>query len=192
MGKIEEDARKRRRRRDIQRAVLSSIGTAGILAVAVLAPNIFSALPRLAGDRHKFGYLARTAASKLAQKGLVRFVHRNGVQCIELTEKGRRHLAIERAKFAGDIVRKRWDKRYRLVMFDIPHYRRAVRDRLRRVMRECGFLRVQNSVWLYPYDCEELLALVKAELHIGKDVLYAVVESLEHDAWIKRHFGLKG
>ena len=112
------------------------------------------------------------------------------MRCIELTEKGARKLAIQQATYAIDTRYKRWDKRYRLVMFDIPYYRRNVRDRLRRVMRECGFLRVQDSVWLYPHDCEELLALIKADLRVGKAVIYAVVESLENDAWIKRHFGL--
>ena len=63
-------------------------------------------------------------------------------------------------------------------------------DRLRRLMREYGFLRLQNSVWVYPHDCEELISLIKADLRIGKDVLYAVVESIEYDAWIKKHFNL--
>ena len=57
-------------------------------------------------------------------------------------------------------------------------------------MQECGFLRIQDSVWLYPHDCEELITLMKAELRTGKDVLYAVVESIENDGWIRKHFGL--
>lgn len=192
MGNLEIAARKRKRRRNIEHAVLAAVGIAGILSVALIAPNIFQAIPRIAGDKYRLKYRAQTVAGRLAQKGLARFVIRNNVRCVELTEKGLRKLSIERAKYTIDTRYKRWDKRYRLVMFDIPHYRRRVRDRLRRIMRECGFLRVQDSVWVYPHDCEELLALIKAELRIGKDVLYAVVESLENDAWIKRHFGLKG
>ncbi len=57
-------------------------------------------------------------------------------------------------------------------------------------MHEIGFLRIQDSVWLYPYDCEEFVALLKADLHIGKDVLYAVIESIEDDSRIRRHFRL--
>ena len=192
MGIVESEARTRRKRRDIQNAVLSAVGIAGVLAVTMIAPNIFQALPRILGDKYKLGYRAKTAAGRLAKKGLLRFVLRNGVRCAELTEKGRKALALETMKTAQLSKRpRRWDKQYRLVMFDVPQYRRATRDRLRRVMRECGFLRLQDSVWIYPYDCEELMALIKADLRIGKDVLYAVVESVENDAWIKRHFGLK-
>jgi len=58
------------------------------------------------------------------------------------------------------------------------------------MMLDFGFLRVQYSVWVSPYDCEELIALVKAELRLGKDVLYVVVEQIENDGWIKKHFQL--
>ncbi|MDO8561382.1 MAG: CRISPR-associated endonuclease Cas2 [bacterium] len=192
MGIVESEARTRRKRRAIQQAVLSAVGVAGALAVTMIAPNIFQVLPRLLGDKYKLGYRAKTAAGQLAKKGFLRFVMRNGVRCAELTEKGRVRLALDAMKIAQQSKQpRRWDKRYRLVMFDVPQYRRGTRDRLRGIMRECGFLRLQDSVWIYPYDCEELTVLIKADLRIGKDVLYAVVESVENDAWIKRHFGLK-
>ncbi|MDP2648295.1 MAG: CRISPR-associated endonuclease Cas2 [bacterium] len=191
MGKTESVAKQRRRRRNVQATVLATVGLAGTLAVVMIAPNVFQMLPRIAGDKYKLGYRARTAAGRLAKKGLLRFVKRNGVRCAELTEKGARILALEKAKISHkEGYRRRWDGRYRFVMFDVPQYRRGTRDRLRRLMREFGFLRLQNSVWVYPYDCEELVALVKADLRIGKDVLYAVVESIENDEWVKKHFGL--
>ena len=95
----------------------------------------------------------------------------------------------QKASFVND-RKKKWDHRYRLVMFDIPERRKSTRERIRLEMRGLGFLRIQDSAWLYPYDCEEFIALLKADLHIGKDVLYAVIEEIENDAWIKKHFGL--
>ena len=75
-------------------------------------------------------------------------------------------------------------------MLDIPEYRRKTRSRLRALMNDFGFLRLQDSVWVSPYDCEDLISLVKAELKVGKDILYAVVDQIENDSWIKKHFGL--
>ena len=192
MGIVEKEAHKRRRRRNIQNAVLASVGVAGILTVAMVAPNIFQALPKIAGDRYKLSYRTRNAVGRLGQKGLIRFVTRNNTRCVELTERGRRALLLEEAKnWKQKKQMRRWDRRYRLVMFDIPHYRKVTRDWLRRRMMEYGFMRLQDSVWVYPHDCEELIALLKADLRIGKDVLYAVVESIENDWWIKKHFGLR-
>ena len=43
---------------------------------------------------------------------------------------------------------------------------------------------------MYPYDCEDLIALAKAEFRIGADVLYMVVERLERDNRLREHFSL--
>lgn len=193
MGQIEEKSRKRRRKENIQNAVLATVGIAGILAVTMIAPNIFQALPGLMGrKRYSIAFQARTAASRLAIKGYIRFVEKNGKKWIEITDDGRRALALEQEKARLDSLHgKRWDKRYRLVMFDIPEKRKNTRDSVRQLLRGCGFLRIQDSVWLFPYDCEELITLMKSDMQLGKDLLYAIVDSIENDAWIKKHFGLK-
>ena len=192
MGNLEESAKKRRKKENIQKIVLAAVAVTGALAVAMLAPNIFLAIPGIMGKkRYKLAFQARTAASRLVIKGYVRFVEKNGKKRMEITEAGRHAIALEEQKAALAAQHgKRWDKRWRLVMFDIPQRRRRDRDRLRSEMRACGFLRLQDSVWIFPYDCEELVVLLKADLKIGKDVLYAIVESIENDGWIKKHFGL--
>ena len=76
-------------------------------------------------------------------------------------------------------------------MFDVPERRRAVRDKLRTAMRSLGFVRLQDSAWVYPYDCEDLIALLKAELKIGFSALYLVVEHIENDKYLREEFGFK-
>lgn len=193
MGKLEETTRKRRKKESIQKAVLSAVAITGTLVVAMLAPNVFQALPHIMGkQRYKLAFQARTAAGRLAAKGYVRFVVRNGKKRLEITDSGKRAIALEEQKVAlAAMYGKRWDKRWRLVMFDIPQQRRHDRDRLRSEMQACGLLRLQDSVWIFPYDCEDLVVLLKADMRIGKDILYAIVESMENDDWIKKHFGLQ-
>lgn len=192
MGKFEAEARFERRKGYVQKAVLATVGIAGILLVAMTAPNALQLLGKFGKGKKRFGEEARSALSRLAGKGLIVFEERGGKKYARITESGKRILALEeqkaavRAKHGG-----RWDKRYRMVIFDIPERKRGIRASLRTTMRESGFLCIQGSVWVYPYDCEDLIALLKADLHVGKDVLYTIVEKIESDAWIKRHFGLR-
>ncbi len=86
---------------------------------------------------------------------------------------------------------KRWDKKWRVLIFDIRERQRGIRDKLRRALINIGFARLQNSVWIYPYDCEDLVTLLKADFRIGKDILYLVVDELEFDRPILKHFGLE-
>ena len=189
MGVLEKEAYKTRRKGYLQDAVLATVGTAGLLALAVMAPNTLQLLGHFGGRR--FNEQARTAAGRLARKGYVRFEEVNGKKFLRITAEGRSALERAQKKAIAIQYKQRWDQRWRMVIFDVPEKRRSTRDRLRATVQSLGFLRVQDSVWVYPYDCEDLLVLLKAELRIGKDVLYAIVEKIENDGWVRDHFNLK-
>lgn len=191
MGKIEKVARRKRVKRNIQGALIAAVAAAGAVTLAAAVPGIMIALGRI-GNKSKFAYRARTAAGRLVDKGLAEFFERDGKRFIRLTPKGERAFALTRTR-GSDAIRKPlwWDRRYRIVMFDIPEYRKAIRNKVREIMKSFGFLRLQDSVWVHPYDCEDLIALLKAELRIGKDLLYVIAEEIENDRWIRKHFGLR-
>lgn len=192
MGKLEKEAKRKRRNRNIQALLLSTIAAAGAITVAAAIPGAFVAIGKIEkSSRRKLFYRAKTAAGRLAEKGFAEFIERDGKELLRLTDMGKRALILQQAK-GGSAIRKpwRWDKRYRIVMFDIPERRKSSRNRVRELMKAFGFLRLQDSVWVVPYDCEELIALLKAELRIGKDLLYVIADQIENDGWIKSHFGL--
>jgi len=191
MGKMESEAKSRRRKDYVQRAVLATIGIAGMLAVAAVAPNTLQLLGKF-GMNRRFNYQTRSVLSRLAAKGHVRFVEKDGKKRVEITAAGQRALDLE--VHTADVRAKRpkrWDKRWRLVMFDISEERKSDRDHLRRTMMEAGFLCFQDSVWIFPYDCEDFVTLLKIDMRLGNAVRYAIVEKLENDAEARAHFKLK-
>lgn len=191
MGQMEENARTRRKKQDIQKALLVTLGGVGLMAWAVLAPNTLQLLRFLPGEQYRYNYRARSAAARLVARGLAVWVKKNGTAYLRITDAGRQVLLFEQAKIALQTKkRKRWDGRWRMVVFDIPERRRRVRNRLCAVMREVGFERLQDSVWVYPYDCEDFLALLKVELKMGKDVLYAIADMIENDGHLRKRFEL--
>lgn len=190
MGQIESSAKKKRRSKDMKNAILTTVAVAGVIAVAAIAPNAVRLL-KTTGMTTRLRHRSMSAVSRLKAKGEIEFLEMDGKKYARLTVRGEKTLAYEREKLRlKDEKPKRWDRRYRLIIFDVPEKRRKVRERLRMVMRDIGFLRIQDSAWVFPYDCEEFVALLKADLHIGKDVLYAVIEEIENDAVIRRHFNL--
>jgi len=190
MGKLEEASRKRKKKQDIQHAVLATVAVAGFVAFAAVAGNALQLLEYLPNEKYNLKYRMKSVAGRLATKGLVVWVERDGKKYLRVTPAGRKALAFEQAKITLKNQKKKWDGRWRMVVFDIPERRRGVRLRLRVFMNEIGFARLQDSVWVYPYDCEDFIALLKAELKVGKDVLYAIVDTIEGDKGIRRHFNL--
>jgi DNA-binding transcriptional regulator PaaX len=123
------------------------------------------------------------------ESGHLRYVTRSGRRFFELTVSGRRHLDRRRTLV---IKRpKKWDGKWRIVSFDIAQARRFARTQLRHTLQEIGFERLQDSVWVFPYDCEELITLLKADYGLGKEVLYIIADSIENDRALRGRFKLR-
>lgn len=193
MGNLEQEIKKKDKRKNIQKIILNTIFTAGILAVVAVAPNVLSVMKQLEGSfrrKKNLKYSINDSFTRLREKGLIEIVEINGKRVARITEKGENKLDfLEKYDFKLQIP-KRWDGRWRIVIFDIKESRSKVRFLLRKTLSQIGFVRLQNSVWLYPYDCEDLISLLKADFKIGKDVLYMIVEKLENDWHLRKTFQL--
>lgn len=190
MGSLEAEARQVRRRGQMKDALLVALLVGGMMAIGAVPHTLLPTLGGKSKDKRRFNAYAKTVASRLVRQGLAAWVRRDGISYLRITEAGRHKLAFTREKMRLKDEKRRWDGRWRMVAFDLPERRRTVRARLRATMAEVGFVRLQDSVWVYPHDCEEFIALLKAELKIGKDALYAIVERIENDKTIRAHFHL--
>lgn len=142
-------------------------------------------------EKWKPRYQLRQAVSRLEKKGLVRFQKGSSGWAVRLSPKGEQWVSkLETLERISIKHQKKWDGRWRIVIFDIWESRRLMRDRLRTMLQRAGFYKVQNSVWVYPYDCAELVALLRADMHLGQSVLYIVADGIEGDAKLREHFDL--
>jgi DNA-binding transcriptional regulator PaaX len=193
MGIVEIKAQKKRHKGYIQQAILATVALSGVVLIAAIAPGAPAALAKLPSmQRARLRTRYRTALGRLAAQGFVTFEKKDGKSYARITDSGSKKLEFELEKSKLDLSKKRrWNGRWRVIIFDVPERRRKTRDRLRILMQQLGFVRLQDSVWVFPYDCEEFIALLKAELKIGSAVLYMVVEEIENDKHLCEHFGLK-
>ncbi|MBP7770873.1 MAG: hypothetical protein KA066_03130 [Candidatus Pacebacteria bacterium] len=183
-----EEKRKKLERGDLQEIILTTVAVTGIIAVGLLAPNAVVAMAKLGlipGPRQK--EIINNSRVRLVRNGLLKYEHGN----LRLTTKGKAQLRRLRLLDYKLKKPKYWDKKWRVLIFDIPEYRKVTRNRVRATLSRLGFKRLQDSVWVYPYDCEDVLTLLKADFRIGKDMLYMVVDSIEYDTRLRSHFALK-
>ena len=188
MGQQEIKSKKKQKRANVQKIILHTIAGVGIMSAALLAPNVIGAMGKLGlipGGRQK--EIIQASRERLVKKGLL--VYKDGK--LSLTPKGEKELRLMDAGMYKVKKPRTWDGRWRVLSFDISEKRRYLRQRIRAVLCSVGFVRLQDSVWLYPYDCEDMITLVKADLKIGKEVLYLIVDSLENDKEYRKHFKLK-
>ena len=110
---------------------------------------------------------------------------------LKLTEAGQAELRRLEGNDYHIPIPKKWDGKWRVIIFDIKEERKTLRDKVRRTLLALGFKHLQHSVWIFPYDCEDLITLLKSDFKIGKDLLYLIVEKIEYDKPLKDYFGLK-
>jgi len=108
----------------------------------------------------------------------------------ELTPKGR--IEIIKIIIWKKLNNKKWDGKWRIIIFDIPEMSRRDRDFLRRELKWIGFIELQKSVWIFPYDMEkELVALLKLwKLEFLGDIRFLVAEKITSEEELKKYFNL--
>jgi hypothetical protein len=188
MGKMEHESGKKRKRNELVKMVLSVVKATGVISLAVVAPNVLGAMAKLGLVRHRRDseYIKRTV-DRLYEQG--RLKHAGGK--LALTPSGVDLLNTLDLQFKTMKPPKHWDKRWRVLVFDIPEEKKLLRDRVRATLKSIGFVQLQQSVWVYPYDCEDWITLWKAEFKLGSELLYMIVDSIEGESVLRRTFGLR-
>ncbi|KKT74040.1 MAG: Transcriptional regulator, PaaX family [Parcubacteria group bacterium GW2011_GWB1_44_7] len=148
--------------------LLGLLAVGGVLTVAAVAPNIFSAFghsfqKRRYFDKQQFNkdkkYLKRHNLIKIKK------INKNTFE-LYLTEKGK-NKSIEESFKNFKIQKPQKDGYWRVVMFDIPNKYKWARDAFRRKLRIMGFHQLQESVFILPYPCEKEVILLIEILNIA-------------------------
>lgn len=188
---LEQELKREMHMTAVRRAVLGAVAAAGVLSVAVVAPNALGVLrPFLAKYKRQRQYQAKKAFARLIENGFLTIQKTDRGSFAILTEKGRDYMNRLELRNYKIQKPKRWDKKWRLVIFDISEKRKKLRNQARATLRQLGFLRLQDSVWVYPYDCEEVIVLLKTQLRIGKEILYIIADKIENDKTLRVFFNL--
>jgi len=114
----------------------------------------------------------------------------DGTVTAVITEKGKKKVF----RFNVDTLQiakpKRWDKIWRIVLFDVPERKRLARDVLRDKLQELGFYQLQRSVFIVPYPCREEIEFL-VELYDARAYIYYLeVTTISNEAKLKLIFDL--
>lgn len=172
--------------------LLRSLVAGSVLTVALMAPKVTRLLKQLDRPAKNRAQLHRRIAqglTRLEQAGLVKVVGAYKERRVSLTQKGKE--VLQKIEFGEYVIPEPafWDGKWRVLVFDINERRRRMRNQLRRLLQGQGFFRMQDSVWVYPYPCDEFVSLVRAHLKSGVgEMRYFVAEALESDKSLREHF----
>ena len=108
----------------------------------------------------------------------------------ELTSKGEKklqHIFIDEVIIKAP---KKWDGKWRLVIYDLPVRFKKARNAFRWKLKDLGFFQFQKSAWIYPYPCEGEMLFVADFFGVRKYIEILEIDKLLNDRKLKAHFGL--
>jgi len=128
---------------------------------------------------------------RLRKEGCLIMEKKNHQIYISLTEKGKKKagwLQIDSLKIKRP---KKWDGKWRLVIFDISQIKKLYREAFRGKLKELGFYPLQKSVWIYPFDCRAEIELLKEFFGLSdKELRLIVTEDIGEDNKLQQLFKL--
>jgi CRISPR-associated endonuclease Cas2 len=80
------------------------------------------------------------------------------------------------------------DGKWKMIIFDIPESKRPVRDYLRTKLKQLGFKRWQNSIWVTPYRLPDDVVSELKQLSEKYFVRLITIESINNDSDLKKLF----
>ena len=83
-----------------------------------------------------------------------------------------------------------WDKKWRIVIFDIPEKKKKAREALRKKLKELGFKELQKSVFVYPFECEDEIDFITEVFQIRPYVRFIKAVSITNEEQIRLKFNI--
>jgi len=116
--------------------------------------------------------------------------NKDGTITMFLTGEGKRRALTYDLEKMEIKKPKQWDKKWRVVLFDIPDNRKKSRETLRFHLKNLGFYKFQESVFVHPYNCKDEIDYLIEFYDLRRFVRFIIADSIDNEIHLKTHFRL--
>jgi len=187
----------------VARSILRGVLWSGMFVVACGSPNFVpKILPKIArrishkigkskGDKSEIRQFSN-AFYYLKRRGLIEIQKKRGQIYIFLSKEGKRLAGKYQINDLKIGKPKKWDKLWRILIFDIKEGSRMKREALRGKIKELGLYQLQKSVWVCPYNFHKEMGLLREFFGLDSDEMKIVTAyEIENDKKIRKYFNLR-
>ena len=175
----------------IAKGVLVALGMMGVITIAMVAPNSLQMLRIFGFGKKDYNPKSVYNSLKRLQKNrLVDITEKDGKTIIKITKNGKSKLLEYEFEDMQIAKPKKWDGKWRIVGFDVPEKRKKAREALRHKMKELGFIQMQKSLFVYPYECRKEIEFIGEFFQVYEHIVLIEASSISQEEYYKYKFGL--
>lgn len=189
---------KKYKKGEISKIILATLGIGAILGGTVLiTPNFpiilgtfIKLIEEIKGIKLPKLKVKRTL-QQLEKRKILNLEIKNNEVYVEVKDFWNTEIVKYSIQSLLELKRKsKWQGKWFLVVFDVPEEERNKRYYLRNFLKEIGFYQYQQSVYVFPFECEKEVTLIKKIIEGGKYLSYIVAEKIEYENRLKTYFNL--
>jgi phenylacetic acid degradation operon negative regulatory protein len=125
---------------------------------------------------------------KLEQQKLLIMKRRGAYMMPVLTSSGKERAHMAQLKRLEIVRPKKWDKKWRIVLFDIPEEQRKWRNILRSQLKRLQFHELQKSVFVHPFDCMKEMKQLSEYYQGEKHIRFIEATHIDNESELRKQF----
>lgn len=168
-----------------EKEIIKAIGLGLFIAASIAIPNLPMAIQPILKMRGKVGF--DKLLKRLEKKRIIYL----GGEKIKLTKKGRvllKEIYLSNIKIQ---IPKKWDGKWWVVAYDIPEIYKKSRNIFRSFLERNDFFRIQKSLWAFPYNCKEEIAVIAKDINILPFVVVMSTDNLPNRRDLEEYYNIK-
>ena len=132
------------------------------------------------------------AVKKLYESKLISYAEQsNGIIKMVLSRNGKKEALYYSLDDMAIPKPKKWDKKWRVVLFDIPETHKNLRDTLRQRLKFLRFVELQKSVFVYPFECQDEIDFIIELYNARRFVRFIEAVYIDNEFHLKQRFKLE-
>lgn len=163
----------------------------GTTSLAVISPNLIQQLDTPtkkffdAMDEHSRERELNRLMNYILREKLISEHYQHGIQLSSFAKR-----RLKKRQFQNLTIEKptSWDRKWRIILFDIPEEKATKRSAFTGKIKSLGFQHLQQSVWLHPFPCKELIYYVAREYEVEKFVTYIETSDIDNEPYLIKRF----
>lgn len=175
-----------------RKEILHVLAAAGAIGLTFAFPKIGASIGGLLlGDKHYRDWRSDQIISQLEKQKYVAIKYNDsGSITIKITKDGMNRALTYQLDMMRVRKPKRWNKKWRVVIFDIPEKYKRVRDIFRLRLKQLNLYKLQESVYVSPYPCFYEVEFLRELYGVSFTVRYLLVDKIEDDELLRGYFEL--
>lgn len=114
--------------------------------------------------------------------------NKDGTISLILNDNGKQKVLTYEIENMKITLSKNWDRKWRIVIFDIPEDFKKIREAMRGHLKQLGFYQLQKSVFIFPYKCHDEIEFLIEFYNIRPYVRQIIAEKIDNELHLKQIF----